>query len=115
VNYPNTSTKPVEDFYKYAERTDRRLQTFEHLAESDPAGMMEYYKRHESEIMLAEMFRQTRSDIADLRQGIEDLRNAPPGTISEQEKRDVSRQMQLQIIELSRMVVDNFESINRPR
>lgn len=113
VNYPLTATRPVEDFYRRLEVVDRRAKTFEHLSQSDLVGMMEYYERYRDDIGQAEMFRSARQSMTDLRQAIEDIDNAPPGTITPQEKRRVKIELTKQIIEQARIITGISREMSR--
>ncbi len=108
VDYPNNSVKSVEEFYRVANIVDRKMKTFQHLAETEPTRAVDYYNDNKDWINLAEAYASTRKDIAELRQAVEDVSNIPGEGVSPLYKRQLRQEMTRRVIMLA-------SSINQAR
>ena len=106
VNYPSNSVKSVEEFYRVAEIVDRKAKTFQHIAETDPTRAGDYYTDNAEWINMAELYAQTRKDIAELRQAAEDVSNIPGDPVSPVFKRQLNQEMTRRVIQLTSSIND---------
>lgn len=112
VDYPFSSTRSIEVFYKNLENVERVSRQLNHLAETDLSEWSQYFMRHQGEAMTIKMYMKARTDIADMRQAIEDLNHAglPPGQM-----RDMRRMLTHRMIETARMTNEIAKTIMNQR
>jgi len=70
VKYPKGTTGSVEEFYRYAEISEKAMNTLTYLAQTDPTAVPAHIEKNRPAIMAAELFRKTRESINDLRSAI---------------------------------------------
>jgi len=106
VSYPTTNTASIQKFYRDAERVDHAAKSMAMLAQTDPQGMIEYYNQHSESVALIDLYAKTRTQIADLRQAIQDIKGAPAGTFQREDTREIEKQIILRMIETARLAND---------
>lgn len=106
VSYPTTNTASIQKFYRDAERVDHAAKSMAVLAQADPQGMIEYYNQHSEAVGLIDLYAKTRTQIADLRQAIQDIKGAPAGTFQREDTREIEKQIILRMIETARLAND---------
>lgn len=103
VRYPTQGARSIRDFYEDAERIERRARTADMLARTDLAAFEEYFKRHQREIMMVAHYGKIRREIADLRQALTDIEEAPKDMITPAEKKRLSDEIIAMMIEYARL------------
>lgn len=101
VNYPTASVRSIEEFYNKASVIERKAKTFEHLAETDPAMAVEYFMRNSEWINQAELYGDMRTEIAKIRQSIEDIQNLPGDMITPPYRRELKQRLTQQMIDMA--------------
>lgn len=102
--YPSTAVEPLVSFYDNAEIIDRRARTMEYLAKTDVTQLADYMNRHLADIAQIDMYAQQRKELADLRQAIEDIRNAPVDITARREYIDAITQLMIEKAKAFNMV-----------
>lgn len=102
ANYPSSNVAPLRRFYQRAESVQAVGQTISHLAIEDPERLLPYMGSNQADYMLVGLYAKARQDIANYRRAAEDIKNAPPGTMSSEDRRTYQRQFLTLMIETAR-------------
>jgi len=102
ASYPAANVGPVRDFYRRADGVQTVSATMHHLVKEDPARLAPYMAANRSQYVLVGLFAKSRQDIANYRRAIQDIKEAPAGTISSEDRRLYMRQYMTLMIETAR-------------
>ena len=102
--YPTGNVMPLRRFYDRAEQVQTVGATINHLTKEDPTRLMPYMMGNQSDYVLLGLFTKARQDIADYRRAYQDLKDAPAGTMSSEDRRTYLKQYQTLMIETARQV-----------
>lgn len=101
-NYPSMGVQAINEFYTFAERSDRAAQTANYLAQTHPEQLADYMTERLPDISTAKLYAETRKELADARKAIEDIRQAPRDVMSDAEKRELTQILMRHMIEITR-------------
>ena len=91
VDYPNTRTRDIEQFYDRLRSVQTVGATINHLAREDPEKLADYMENNQADYMLVKAFGQTRQTIANFRRAIVDIRRMDGDEISSTDKREIAK------------------------
>lgn len=77
AKYPSTSAGAIGTFYDNAAKVDEVVQTLNRLSQHNPKQFVQYYQANRDYLALASMISSTRTDLADARRAIEDVKHIP--------------------------------------
>jgi Large polyvalent protein associated domain 38 len=103
--YPSMNTYDAQKFYDNSAKIQAASTTVNKLLAEDPSKLADYYAQNGPRIALAKVYGEVRQQVANYRRALEDLKDAPPGTIS----KDQMEQIQKTIMQamLSQMATAN--------
>jgi GGDEF domain-containing protein len=111
ANYPSSNVAPLRRFYQRADRVQEVASTIAHLTKEDPERLLPYMTSNQTEYMLVGMFEKARQDIANYRRAAEDIKKAPAGLMTSEDRRLYQRQYMTLMIETARQVNAYAEAI----
>lgn len=104
AGYPTSNVMPIRRFYDRAEQVQTVGATIKHLVTEDPTRLLPYMASNQADYILLGTFTKARQDIANYRRAYQDLKDAPAGVMSSDDRRTYLRQYQTLMIETARMV-----------
>lgn len=88
VDYPNTKTRDIEQFYGRLGSVQTVGATIDHLAKEDPEKLARYMQDNQADYMLVGAFTQARQTLANFRRAIVDIKNMD-ADVSSSDKREI--------------------------
>lgn len=105
ARYPSLNVGAIREFYKTAGKVDEVAKTIGHAAKFDAENVDTYILSNPAEAGMIDLFKDARENLAELRNGIEEIRAAPPQLISPADKR-------IYIDELMRAMIETAKATN---
>lgn len=107
AGYPSSNVAPIQRFYDRAAQVQTVGATITHLVKEDPTKLLPYMGSNQADYILLGVYTKARQDIANYRRAFQDIKDAPAGTMSSDDRRTYQKQFQTLMIETARMV-NNF-------
>jgi GGDEF domain-containing protein len=102
--YPSTGTQALHEFYTMAERYEQAVQTVNYLAETNPSKLDTYIKERQNDIMLGQMYMESRAVVGDFARAMRDVQLASPEIISAEDKKQLVKEFGEQMIEVAKQI-----------
>lgn len=88
--FPTVSVGSINEFYRHADRAERKANTLNYLVRNDPDQVLDYIQRHGADIALYEAYRETRTELVDMRKALVDIEQAPSDVMTDKDKKEYS-------------------------
>lgn len=102
AGYPSSNVAPLRRFYERAETVQTVGATIDHLTKEDPTRLAPYMASNQADYVLVGLYTKARQDIANYRRAYQDIKDAPAGTLSSDDRRGLLKQYQILMIETAR-------------
>jgi hypothetical protein len=115
AKYPTANVEPIRTFYERAERVQEVSATMKHLLTEDPERLAVYMVHNQEDLALIGVFDKSRQAIANYSRALQDLKDAPAGTFTSEDRRLYEKQYLQLMIETARQADMMARSVDKIR
>lgn len=102
ARYPSTNVEPIRTFYERAERVQEVQATMKHLLTEDPERLAPYMLTNQEDMALIGIYDKSRQALSNYSRAIQQLKDAPAGTFTSEDRRSYEAQYIRLMIETAR-------------
>lgn len=102
ARYPTANVEPIRTFYERAGRVQEVQATMKHLLGEDPERVLPYMVSNQADMTLVGVYDKTRQQLANFQRAIQDLKDAPAGTYTSEDRRLYEKQYLTMMIQMAR-------------
>lgn len=112
---PTTSVRSVERFYDRLAKVSTAAADLDNLLKTDGEKAVGYADRNQHELRLVKMYEQARQGMADSRRAIVDIKNAPAGTYSQGDKKELTELFVNRIVQTATVIEEVTKEMDKEK